>query len=63
MNELLAYLSAVGYNVSKNDNGNIIIMTVTSSEILTLIKGINFQTGCKVEAVVVDTLTYELRAK
>jgi hypothetical protein len=63
MIELLAYLSAVGYNVSKNDNGTIIIRAVTSSEILTLIKGINFQTECKVEAVVVDTLTYELRAK
>jgi len=61
MLELFEYLLSIGYKVSRLDNGRITISSITTNEVLSLVKGINFNTQFSVEAVLVESLTYELR--
>ncbi len=59
MNELYEYLKSVNYQVSL-DNNVVTIKNVTTTEILTLVKGINFK-ELQIEAVVKESLTYDIR--
>lgn len=61
MLDLFEYLLSIGYKVSRLDNGRITITTITTNEVLSLVKGINFNDKFSVEAVLVESLTYELR--
>jgi len=60
MNGLLSYLDSVGYRASLVD-GKLILSNVTSSEMLSLLKGLNYADSVGYEAVLVDCLTYEIR--
>ena len=59
MNELYEYLKSVNYQVTL-DNNVVTIKNVTTTEILTLVKGINFK-ELQIEAVVKESLTYDIR--
>ena len=60
MNGLAQYLEDAGYRARMLE-GKLIISNVTSSELLSLIKGLNYSDILEYEAVLVDTLTYEIR--
>ena len=60
MNGLFSYLEIVGYRALLVD-GKLILSNVTSSEMLSLIKGLNYADIVGYEAVLVDCLTYEIR--
>ena len=63
MNDLYEYLIAASYKVTMNKNATISINRINANEIINLIKGINFNDHIQVEAVVIESLTYEIRLK